>query len=277
MSEHPCRETLEGFLLNRLPSQEVKATVTHLLGGCERCREEMSTLATAMFAPATVPELQLSAAEEASYDRAISAAFATALEHERSLRLEREAGEREAEEIFRARRPSETPALPEGPVSWGFCEAVIDRSRSLRHSDPAGMLVLAHLGRTAAERLDEKVYGTEQKTDMQARAWGELANAYRLNDDLGKAEAAMAHALELRVQGTGDPLLYASIADLNSSLLYCQRRFKEAFRMLDLAYGIHRRHSGSHEVGRVLILKGLYTAVAGRPKRGSSFSSAGSL
>ena len=112
MSEHPCRETLEGFLLNRLPSREVKATVTHLLGGCEHCRGEMSTLATAMFAPAAVPELQLSADEEAAYDRAVSAAFATALEHERSLRLEREAGEQQAEEILRNPDPAEMPVLP---------------------------------------------------------------------------------------------------------------------------------------------------------------------
>jgi tetratricopeptide (TPR) repeat protein len=230
----------------------------------------MSTLATVMFVPAAIPELQLSVDEEAAYDRAISAAFATALDHERSLRLEREAGARQAEEIFLA-HPSDTPDLPEGPISWGFCEAVINRIRSLRHTDPIGMLVLAHVGCQAVDRLDAELYSAEQKTDMQARAWGELANAYRLNDDITQAEVAMARAMDLRVQGTGDPLLYASIADLNSSLLCFQRRFKEAFRMLDLAYGIHRRLSGSHEVGRVLILKGLYTAVAGRPEEGLQF------
>jgi tetratricopeptide (TPR) repeat protein len=38
--------------------------------------------------------------------------------------------------------------------------------------------------------------------------------------------------------------------------------------MLDLAYAIHRRHSDVHEVGRTLILKGLYTGYAGKPEEG---------
>jgi tetratricopeptide (TPR) repeat protein len=268
MSEHPCRETLESFLLDSLPAGEVKATVTHLLGGCDRCRSEMSALAVAMFNPETAPEPRLSAAEEASYDRAIAAAFDTALVHEQALRLGREAGERRAEELFQARSHSVATALPEGEVTWGLCEALIEKSRALRHTDAAGMLYLANLARLAADRLDPAACGAERRTDMQARAWAELANAYRLNDELAQAEAAMACALDLRVKGTGDPLLYARIVDLNASLLCDQRRFKEAFRMLDLAYAIHRRHSGSHEVGRVLILKGLYTAYSGKPEEG---------
>src|SRR5436305_8315581 len=130
------------------------------------------------------------------------------------------------------------------------------------------MLYLADLARLTADRLDPQVYGDERRTDMQARAWAELANAYRLTEDLPQAEAAMACALDLRAQGTADPLLYARIADLNASLLCDQRRFKEAFRMLDLALAVHRRHSGSHEVGRVLILKGLFTGYGGRPEEG---------
>jgi tetratricopeptide (TPR) repeat protein len=38
--------------------------------------------------------------------------------------------------------------------------------------------------------------------------------------------------------------------------------------MLDLALSVHRRHSGPHEVGRVLVLKGLYTGYAGKPEEG---------
>jgi tetratricopeptide (TPR) repeat protein len=130
------------------------------------------------------------------------------------------------------------------------------------------MLRMADLARMAAERLDPQAYGEERRTDMQARAWAELANAYRITDDFPQAEAAMVCALELRAQGTGDPLLYARIADLDASLLCDQRRFKEAFRMLDLAYAIHRRYSDSHEVGRVTIVKGLYTGYAGKPEEG---------
>ena len=269
MSEHhPRRESLEGFLFSRLSAREMRDTVGHLLGGCDRCQDEMSSLAAAMFTPDGAPEPRLSSAEEEGYDQVISAAFGKAVERERSLTREREAGERKAEELARAVRRSETPALPEGPASWGICEALLDQSRALRQSDPAGMLHLANLARLAADRLSAQVYGEERRTDMQARAWAELANAYRLTEDLPQAEAAMACALDLRAQGTGDPLLYARIADLNASLLCDQRRFKEAFRMLDLALAVHRRHSGPHEVGRVLILKGLFTGYAGKPDEG---------
>ncbi|HEY7213722.1 MAG TPA: hypothetical protein VIC28_03780, partial [Thermoanaerobaculia bacterium] len=83
MSEHPRRETLEGLLLSHLPAGEVKATVAHLLGGCDDCRGEMSPLAAAMFASGNAHEA--SVAEEDEYDQVISAAFASVLEHERNL------------------------------------------------------------------------------------------------------------------------------------------------------------------------------------------------
>ncbi len=268
MSEHPHRETLEGFLLNQLPSREMKSAVAHLLGGCDCCRHEISPLATAMFTPREGSELQLSAEESSAYDRSIAAAFAKALEVERRLDSEREAAVPKSEEILQTLEHAASPSLPEGEITWGLCESLLEKSRALRYTDHAGMLRLANLARAAADRLDPALYGIERRTDMQARAWAELANAFRVTDDFAQAEAAMGLALELHAQGTGDPLLYARIADLNASLLCDQRRFKEAFHMLDLAYAIHRRFSDSHEVGRVVLLKGLYTGYAGKPEEG---------
>lgn len=268
MSEHPRRDKLEGFLLSSLSTRDVKSMVAHLLEGCDQCRGDMSPLATAMFTPDTVPPLGLSSEEDAAYDRSIAAAFSKALAHERRLASEREDAADRAEEILRVARQSESSVLPEGPVSWGLCEALLEKSRELRHSDRTEMLRAANLARFASDRLDAGLYGKEQRTDMQARAWAELANAWRVNEDLAQAEAAMACSLELRALGTGDPLLYARIADLDASLLCDQRRFKEAFRMLDIALAIHRRHSDSHEVGRVTVLKGLYTGYAGRTEEG---------
>ncbi|HEV7786210.1 MAG TPA: hypothetical protein VGQ28_12780 [Thermoanaerobaculia bacterium] len=268
MSMHPHRETLEGFLLNQLPSREVKSAVAHLLGGCDCCRQEMSPLTMAMFTPGIGPERQLSVEESSAYDRSIAAAFAKAMEVERRLDSEREAAVPKSEEILRTLERPEAPSLPEGEITWGLCESLLEKSRTLRYTDHAGMLRLADLARTAADRLDSAVYGAERRTDMQARAWAELANAYRVTDDFAQAEAAMGLALELRARGTGDPLLYARIADLSASLSCDQRRFKEAFGMLDLAYAIHCRYSDQHEVGRIVLLKGLYTGYAGKPEEG---------
>jgi tetratricopeptide (TPR) repeat protein len=268
MSEHPRRDKLEGFLLSSLSVRDVKSMVGHLLGGCDQCRDGMEPLASSMFTPDAGSSIGLSAEEDAAYDRSIAAAFSKALEHERRLMNERENAADRAEEILRVVRQSENPVLPEGPISWGLCEALLEKSRELRHSNRTEMLRMANLARFAADRLDAALYGKEQRTDMQARSWAELANAWRVNEDLSQAEAAMACSLELRALGTGDPLLYARIADLDASLLCDQRRFKEAFRMLDIALAIHRRHSDPHEVGRVTVLKGLYTGYAGRTAEG---------
>jgi len=268
MSAHPHRETLEGFLGNDLPSQEVKSTVAHLLGGCDHCRQEMSPLATAMFTPGAGPELQLSAEESSAYDRSIAAAFSKALEKGRRLASERKAATPKSEEVFRSLERPEALSLPDGDITWSLCESLLERSRSLRYTDHAGMLRLADLARVACDRLDPAAHGAERRSDMQARAWAELANAYRVSNEFPQAEEAMGQALLLRAQGTGDPLLYARIADLSASLACDQRRFKEAFRLLDLAYAIHSRFSDSHEVGRIVLLKGLYTGYAGKPEEG---------
>src|SRR6476469_1499995 len=211
MSEHPHRETLEGFLLNQLSPREMKSAVAHLLGGCDFCRQEVSPLAAAMFTPGDGPEIQLSAEESSAYDRSIAAAFAKALEVESRLGSEREAAVAKSEEILRALESPATPSLPEGEITWGLCEGLLEKSRALRYTDHAGMLRLADLARMAADRLDPAVYGAERRTDMQARTWAELANAYRVTDDFSQAEAAMGLALELHAHGTGDPLLYARI------------------------------------------------------------------
>jgi len=268
MSLHPHRETLEGLLLNHLPSQEVKSTVAHLLGGCDDCRQVMSPLATAMFKPGGGPEPMLSAEESSAYDRSIAAAFAKALEMGKSLESERKSAAPKSEEVFRTLERPEPLSLPEGEITWGLCDSLLDKSRALRYTDHASMLRLADLARVACDRLDPAVHGLERKSDLQARAWAELANAYRVSNEFVRAEEAMGLALELRAQGTGDPLLYARIADLSASLACDQRRFKESFRLLDLAYAIHSRYSDAHEVGRILLLKGLYTGYAGKPEEG---------
>jgi tetratricopeptide (TPR) repeat protein len=229
----------------------------------------MAPFATAMFMPGAGPEPQLSADQEAAYDRSIAAAYAKAMEVERRLDTEREAAARKAENLL------EVASLPEGAVTWGLYESLLEKSRSLRYSDSAGMLRMADLARLAADRLDPEVYGAERRTDAQARAWAELANAYRVAEDFTQAEVAMACALDLRTRGTGDPLLYARIADLAASLLVAQRRFKEAFSMLDFAYAIHLRYSDSHEVGRIVLLRGLYTGYAGKPEEGLQLLSRG--
>jgi tetratricopeptide (TPR) repeat protein len=130
------------------------------------------------------------------------------------------------------------------------------------------MLELAKLARQAADRLSPEAHGDKETADLRSRAWAEMANAYRVHDDLPQAEAAMAWAMELHGHGTGSPLLLARLADLSASLFCDQRRFREAFRMLDTAHILYRQQGEQHEAGRVLIMKGLYTGYTGNPEEG---------
>ena len=148
MSEHhPHRETLEGFLLSRLPAAEAKATVSHLLGGCERCQDELSPLATAMFTPDTAPErTPLGAGGGRVRPR-----------HLRRLHqgpgARSGAGGRARQRGGEGRGDPQRPAplgrprsCPTGAVSWGVCELLLEKSRELRNSDRTGMLRLAEPG-----------------------------------------------------------------------------------------------------------------------------------
>jgi hypothetical protein len=247
MTGHPEGTTLEAFVRSGLPARETKAVLAHLLAGCPRCKEALAPFGTAMFAPALEAEREIAPELDAAYDAAISNAFAVAL---------------------KAQSAPVPPAVTE-------CEELLEQSRALRHDDPAGMLELARMARQASDRVSPETYGAAPAADLRSRAWAELANAHRVNDDLLQAEAAMAWAMELHGQGTGSPLLLARLADLSASLFCDQRRFPEAFRMLDTAHILYRQQGEAHEAGRVLIMKGLYTGYTGNPEGGLQLLSQG--
>lgn len=255
---HPARETLEAFFRGCLPSREDKAVVTHLLNGCAQCRQTLVLLAKPLFEPipAEIEEVELSPELDAAYDNAISAAYAAALA---KVRVHREAIPG-AEGLPLPGDPSfSTPAV---------CESLLDRSFAVRFSDPETMLRLAELAAQAAEGLDEQVYGPAHVADLQARAWAEVANAHRVIGDHHKAGRMMARAVECRTRGTGDARLLARLSELAASLACDQRRFEDAFRLMDIAHSIYTKLGDTHASGRILIARGLYTGFTGDPQEG---------
>jgi hypothetical protein len=271
MIQHPDRATLEAFLRSTLPASETKAVLAHLVGGCQPCRQAMAPFTVPMFEPAPKEPPALTQEVSTAYDVAIAAAFATA---SRMAAVLLPQGEYLESKLARLLQGSPLPEEP-GFWTWALCQELLERSRALRHDDPARMLELAKLARQAADRLSPEMYGDKETADLRCQAWAEMANAYRVNDDLPQAEAAMAWAMELHGQGTGSPLLLARLADLSASLFCDQRRFREAFRMLDTAHILYRQQGEIHEAGRVLIMKGLYTGYTGNPEEGLQLLSQG--
>ena len=256
---HPSQEMLEAFSDGSLASQATRAVVAHLVGGCSECRQQMAQL-TPWFDPAREEEIEISAELDAAYDAAISAAYAAALA--KTGRAGRQAA--------RSPRGAEGLPLPGEPdfATPEVCEALLERSFALRFSDAGAMLHLAELAAQAAEDLDPAVYGAEFAADLQARSWAEVSNAHRILGDLPLAERVMTRAVDCRSRGTGDARLLARLSDLAASLACTQRRFDQAFRLLDIAYSIYLKLGDTHAAGRVLISRGLYVGYTGDPLEG---------
>jgi tetratricopeptide (TPR) repeat protein len=260
---HPTQEMLEAFSNGSLPSHEARAVVAHLVGGCSQCRESMALLSGPLFAPLP-EEVELSAEMDAAYDSAISAAYATALAKTGGM------GRKETARVVRGAEGLPLPGEP-GFATPDVCESLLDRSFTLRFSDPAAMLRLAELAAQSAEELDTEVYGAESVADLQARAWAEVANAHRIIGDLPQADRMMTRAVDCRSRGTGDARLLARLSDLAASLACAQRRFDQAFRLLDIAYSLYTKLGDTHAAGRVLIARGLYAGYTGDPLEGIRF------
>jgi tetratricopeptide (TPR) repeat protein len=261
MIGHPDRATLEAFLLGRLVAGRRKDVFLHLLGGCSICQESMDPLTGVMFHPgAQEPELTVEL--DAAYDAAISAACVKAMAWQENAAT-RENLDAKVERLLSGTAPAE-------PGFWtaALCETLVERSRALRHDDPAGMLRMAQLAREAADQVDPSVHGLRETADLRVRAWAELGNAWRVCDDLRQAEAALEGALELRAEGTGSRLLLARLADLSASLLCDQRRISEGFQMLDTAHSLYRQEGAAHDAARILLMKGLYLGNTGNPEEG---------
>jgi len=126
------------------------------------------------------------------------------------------------------------------------------------------MLDLAKQAREMADQIETTPYGQAFLYDLRARAWGELANAQRVNERYSVAESVLYRARELREQGSGDPLLVARLHEVESSLRRDQRRFLEAGALMGSAHRIYRR-IGEHDRARqALKRKELYLRLAGR-------------
>ncbi len=141
--------------------------------------------------------------------------------------------------------------------------ALLEAGRSLRHHDPQATLRFAKLARYAADRLSLKDFGAQAVADVRSLAWAELGNAYRICDDLPRANRAMNRAVHWSRRGSRSDLLLARIADLLASLLGAQRRFPEASQLLLLVYRTHEENGRPHLAGRALFSAGSMAGRAG--------------
>src|SRR5947209_3466913 len=261
--EHPSAASLKSFLLGELPVPEVKGVVTHLARGCPRCETQVERLTLQLFGQGTAAPPPASDAEyDVAIDRALTAALAT---FTANSALEGSPRPMERELLARARklRRRQPAAGQRAPL----CEELLAKSRACRHDDPRRMVDFARRASFAADNLDPERYGRDTVIDMQARTLAELANAYRVADDLERAESAMQQAVDRSAQGSGDPFLLARLMDLLASLCCHRRQFGPGLELLDAVYVLYSRLGDEHQAGRALISRGLYTGYAADPRQ----------
>lgn len=255
---HPSPAELDRFLLGEMSPREAAPVLAHLIRGCGQCQKGMQPLASVMLGTGqNIPEPPVDAGAE--YDFPLFKAFAAARQYAET-RAQAKPGEERA--AVATPKPVSRTQDPRMAQDWARCETLLERCRSLRHSDPETIVLTATLAVSLAERLDAGVFGAEPLADLRARAWAERGNARRITDDLAGAESDLAKALARAGEGSGNPLLLARLMDLTASLHTDQRRFNEALQLLDGVYAIYHNAGDWHSAGRALISKGVSTGYA---------------
>ncbi|HEX4962435.1 MAG TPA: hypothetical protein VF173_16485 [Thermoanaerobaculia bacterium] len=258
---HPSVAELESFLLGEMPPSRMTPIITHLLRGCDQCRQEMVPLASMLLTGGkSAPERV--AGSGAEYDFALFKAFSTARRFANSLASK--LGEPREPRPFPKEVPAPHQAAAPASNPRQRCEALFELCHTLRASDLEGMLLAASLAVQLAERLDP----SSETSDLQALAWAELGNAQRVADHLQQAEIALAKAVRKAGEGTGEPRLLAKLMDLTASLYTDQRRFEDARRLLDWVYVIQEHLGDFHAAGRARISQGTSAYYALEPLRG---------
>jgi tetratricopeptide (TPR) repeat protein len=148
-----------------------------------------------------------------------------------------------------------------------LCDLLLDRSRDAGYTHPGTAIELAELAVVVSGRLDAEHYGKALVEDAQARAWGHLANAFRIASDLRQAEEALRKAEEHHRQGGEDAYIGAEILGFKASLRNAQGQYMEAAALLDPAIRIYREAKDRHREGRTIIKKASSLSYAGRHVR----------
>ncbi len=268
--DHPSSEALEGFILGQLAPMEMRDIARHLLSGCCECQQVTSTL----WEPEDVfaePELILkpgSAAEEAvdEYDQVLDRVFGKIAAVEARAAEQKESAGRRFEELmgYPAARRHLLLSNSHRFRDRLLCERLIEESHEAGFEEPRLAIDQARLAVTLADRLTvEECGGQELQAGLRARAWAQLANAFRLNADFASAEESAAVAETLLNEGRLTLVDKAWVLGLMASLRREQQRPAEALQLLDRVVPIYRKLGQWGLLGRTLLLKGLVFADAG--------------
>jgi tetratricopeptide (TPR) repeat protein len=161
-------------------------------------------------------------------------------------------------------------------LAWGFCELLCQESLRLTAVDAARAVERAELAVLVSDLMKDDEPVTDRRLyQLRGYAWAHDGNARRVLGDLRGADESFTIAdawWEAGEAALGDCLGYEPvILELKASLRIAQRRFPEAFALLDRMYTIHARgdrpeHWDAHLAGRALVKKALALSEMNEPE-----------
>jgi len=263
VGHHVTPAELDGFMLGGLTRERRQEVVLHLLRGCEPCRDLLEPYLPSLFGSRSrfqeIPRPPLAAYDEA-FDRAFAALGL------RAPRKTREEARQEVLGLLASGGLEALDALPADLAGPPVIEALLERSWSLRFEDSGQMVQLARAATLAAGGLDERELGEQETEDLRCRAWMELANAYRVADELDHAEDALGCATEHLLKSTQNGLLGARYFTVTGSFQMARRYFRIAGTAFDVATNLYKLHGDAHFAGRSLVMKGIALGYSGETK-----------
>ena len=264
---------MERFILGRLPAAERRSVLRHLLTGCSLCQEATGGLWTpaeddleSLLPFVDLDEEGLGEPSD-EYDQVFDRVFHQLAAQEATAARERTLGRELFDELMQ--HPAARQHLLVGNSlrfrSRTLCEILLQESFEAGFRDVVRSLDLARLAVALVGFLGEESCGSTEILDsLKARAWAQLGNAFRVNQDHQSAESTFTHTEPyLSVPGRIGLIDKARVLDLLASLRKDQRRFAEAGQILDRVGSIYRRLGQWHLLGRTLHQKAVVMGDAG--------------
>lgn len=129
------------------------------------------------------------------------------------------------------------------------------KSRIVGRRDPRRGVQIADLALKSLDAVDEMAIGSGRLACWKAQGWAWLANARALANDLRGAEQGISAAERFLQLGERDPLAQGDVALFKAALRRDQRRFAEAWELLEQAAELYKQVERQDLVGTVLIAK----------------------
>jgi tetratricopeptide (TPR) repeat protein len=265
---HLEKGEIEAFLAGRSSQEGRDRLLKHLLTRCEWCLRLFKNMVVPLLEDE--PWAHADEVPEDAYDEPLARAAAGARRFATRWRKESERLARAQTLVDQAGGLGEGFPLRQAQTlhGWPLCEALLSKSFEERYRDPKKMLRLAYDAARVAEHTPAEKYEPSPGfvMDLRARAFAELGNARRINDQLSEAERDFSRARAFLAEGTGDFLVEARVLDLEASFLSDRGRFEDANSLLSKVYDLYQEVGDTHLAGRTLISKGINIRHAGRPR-----------